>query len=656
MRLIDNILWLDYADLVDAGVSASTINSAKLRQNNGWEFLEDPKDKRKVLVQYEPLVQKYKDLLKDKYGDVYDYVAKEPIKAMVKQDLKAEQFYLEFTYGDNKQLSREHVEKYTRCANWLNMIVEATKDKRELKATLGLKIDQFYMHVMQLFVTENIDLPKSYKRLVADENSALKKYLRDSYASLISPHFGNKKSAKVVDELSESVLLELISHPNQYDAVIISQLYNTWAIQNGYATITDKTVLIHKNKNLDEITMEREGIAAFKDKVSRKIKGSRPSAPMLLVEHDDNHLDLFFQDERSKFNRPQAIVVMDSYNNYVLGYAYVFGPITTEVVLAAYVDAMYHIRALTGGWYLPFEIKADKWAHATLTPFYEDIATYIPARLGNKHRGYIEQFFGTNHWKNCMKLGAINYSGNNITATNRGVNADYLSKNQQLRPFVGSGKNEQVEEFFSRLRFLKQKNGLSKHEEWLEAWNKMPEEKKRPISDEQFLMKFGVHAKHRGNGVRLTTKGVSFQLDNKVYNYEPVVYRQDLLGASLEVVYDINDMSRVLLTDNDKIRLIARDARVSPRALADHTTDSLSYLRELQKEQNEHLVKVATNISQRKEVIRKHRIDTEAILQAGVQQKAIMKKAESDYYDEFVELPAHVEREDEEEYNPFSKL
>lgn len=630
MKTIDEILWIEFTEMVDIGVSENTLFSAKSKKYKSWEFMSDPSDNRKVLVKYELLADKYKQALKDKYGNVYDYVAKLPIKLLVKYDLKAEQFYLDYTYGAGKTLTKVQVDKYTKCANWLNMIVEATKDKRELKRKLNLTIDQFYTHTMELFASENVDLPQSYRRLVANTDSSLKQYLESGYASLISKHLGNNKTAKVNDDKCEAVLLSLIAHPNQYDAVFIAQQYNQWAVANGYAPISDKTVINHRQKNLDEITMEREGMAVFKDKISRKIKGMRPSLPTLMLENDDNHLDLFFQNEHSTHLRYKAIVVIDSYNNYVLGYAYSLD-LTKEVVKAAYVNAMYHMRSLTGEWVLPHETKSDRWALKELRPFYEGMGTYIDARLGNKHRGYIEQFFGSNHWKNAMKMGAINYSGNNITATNRGVNAEYLAKNQKLRPFIGSEANEQIECFFGNLRHMKQKNGLSKQEEWLNAWNEMPADKKRIISDEQFLMKFGIEHKHRGNGVRIDSKGVRFALDGKQYDYQLPVYRSELLGKSVTVIYDINDMSRVLLTNHDDIRIIAQSTQLIPRALADHTTDTLKMVRQLQAEQTEHVNKVAAKINNRKSILIEYNEDPESILQAGILDKTLRQKAEQQY-------------------------
>src|SRR5690606_31207449 len=110
-------------------------------------------------------------------------------------------------------------------------------------------------------------------------------------------------------------------------------------------------------------------------------------------EHDDNNLDFLYKGEDgSQFNRYVSIVVTDSHCDLVLGKSVIHGDTPeTWQVHHAYLDAMYYIRSLTGGWHMPHEFKADKWRSKSLAPFYTKIAKYVPPAHGNKHRGYIEQ-------------------------------------------------------------------------------------------------------------------------------------------------------------------------------------------------------------------------------------------------------------------------
>lgn len=631
MKLIENTLYLEFAELVDCGISSNTILHAKRRKSPSWGFIDHPEDRRKILIEYEKLKEDYKRKVEARFGNPYEYVAKMPIRQLVKWDDKAEEFYLSYRYDENKPLPIEHVKKYAKAASWLNMLRDVAKDKKELKRMLSLTLEQFYKNVIEIIIGDNIDLPTSYDRLIARPTSALKKYTNDGYASLIDWRFGNKLAAKVNDEVSESVLLEMIAHPNQFDDVIITQQYNRWAKKNGYKTIKPETVGHHRRKKEGLIIMHREGNAALNEKFLRQVKGYRPSFPLAMVESDDNHLDLLFLDPDDNtahkfFHKYKAIVVVDSFNDYVLGYAYSEN-LSNDLVRAAYLNAAYYIRSITGAWYLPHETKSDRWGLKDLMPFYKSLGKYITTPVGSKHRGYIEQFFGSAHWKRCLKLGANNYSGNNMTAKNRGVNTEVLNLNRKNYPTVGNEANKQIENFFYRLRHMPQSNGVSKHQQWMEAWQGLAPEKKRVVTDEQFLLKFGIE---HNTGIRITNRGVEPQIGGMRYSYDlDTPSLLELVGKSVSVIYDPFDMSRVLVTDFEKVRLMGYDARLQSRALEDAGTDSRTFLNAILNEKRDDVNYIAHRASRRQSVLESAGIDVEGLLQAEAPvRKEVKQRAE----------------------------
>ena len=640
MKIIETKLYIEFTELVSCGVSENTLKDAKKRNSKSWAFINDPADKRRVLVEYDKLKDNYKELVKAKFGNPYEYVCREPIKQMVKWDSKAEAWFMDYTYDGNKVLSTEHVRKYTQACNWLNMLKEMNTDKRALKKLLNISIEEFNNHVIELIKIEKVDLPASYRRLMAKR----KDYEERGYCTLIDPRFGNSNSTKVKDE-GKDLLLEMIAHPNQYDDVYIAQQYNAWAKnlvnENGkqiFECITSATVGVHRRANEAEILTEREGASAFNGKYIKQVKGFRPTAPLYLVESDDNHLDLYFTgtDEEGKknFNRYKAIVVIDSYNDYVLGYAYAL-ELTSDVVKAAYINAMYHLRELTGAWHLPHEVKTDKWAIKQLEPFYKGMGKYMQSPVGSKHRGYIEQFFGTPHWKRCLKAGANNYSGNNISSKTRGVNMDVLGANTKFFPTVGDQAREQIEQFFHRLRYMPQANGKTKNEEWLEAWQCLSEEQKRPITDAQFLLKFGIEHNTNDKGIKITNRGVEPRINGVKYSFDlETKALHELIGKSVSVFYDPYDMSRVLVTDHDKIRLIGREARLQSRALADAGVDSRMYLNQVFAEKKALVEEMASKSEERKKRLKPLSVNAEmALLHVGAT-KELKQQAEVVYLTE----------------------
>lgn len=629
MKIVNNILYVTFQEMVECGVSDNYLRKAKAIGAKCWSFMSDPDDKRKVLVEFEKLKDEYKKKIEVRFGNPYEYMAKMPIRNLVKWDNNAEEFFLQYRYDENKPLPIEHVKKYTTAANWLNMFKALTQDKKALKKLLSLTIEQFYVKALEIIKEDNIDLPTSYRRLLSTRND----YESSGYASLIDWRFGNKLAAKVNDELSESTLLEMISHPNQYDDVFIAQQYNLWAKSKNYKMIDSGTVGVWRRKKEELVIMYREGNAELKNKFLPQVKGFRPTAPLYMVESDDNHLDLLYLDPddstpHKHFHKYKAIVVVDSFNDYVLGYAYA-ETLSEELVKAAYLNAMYHIRSLTGAWYLPHETKTDNWGIKSLRPFYRSLGKYMDTPVGSKNRGYIENFFGSPHWKRCLKIGANNYTGNNMTAKFRGVNTEVLNRNKKDYPTVGNEAATQIENFFHRLRFMPQSTGISKHDQWMAAFKALPMEDKRIINDEQFLLKFGIEHNSHERGIRITNRGVEPQINNVRYSYTLNVSSiMEYVGKPVSVIYDPFDMSRVLVTDFEKVRLMGFEARLQSRTMKDATIDSRTYLNASLNEKRNDVDFIAAKQTRRQEVLQSHSIDAETLLQAGVMVKEIRQQAE----------------------------
>jgi len=639
MKIVDQQLYLELAELTDCGISVNTVWKASERKSSSWDIIEHPDDGRKILVGFEKLREDYKIKVQARYGNPYEYVAQAPIRNMLMRDLEAEKFFLSYRYDQEKKLPEERVRQYTWEASWLNMLLQADDNMKEIRKTLGLRMEDFYRQVGQLLRVEKdqqritAKFPDNYVRL----KSRMRQYRSEKYPSLIAAQYGNKSAAKVNDEFSESLLLELIAHPNQYDDVLVAMHYNKVAADRGYKPITPQTVGVWRRKKGFLVTATREGWARFDDRFRRQIAGRRPSAPLYLVESDDNHLDLFFVDLEDAtgskfFHKYKAMVVVDSYNDYVLGYAYDV-EITVELVKAAYVNAMYHIRELTGGWYLPHETRTDKWGLKSLKPLYESMGHYIESPVGSKKRGYIEQLFGTPHFKRCMKLGANNYTGNNITARKRGVNQEILAANKKGYPTIQDGAVAQIETFFTRLRTMPEVGKLeSKQTQWLNGWNALPASEKREITDEQFLQIFGIVHNPQGRRIAITNMGLTPQINGSKLIYDvPAQLHLENIGKAVNIFYDPIDMSRVLVTDSAGLRFVATTAKLAPKAMKDMEPGDRTFLNTLLAQKKDQSGRVAAAGEQRKKMLFEKGVDPENLLQGGVMEKGLKQLAEITY-------------------------
>ncbi|WP_346236119.1 Mu transposase C-terminal domain-containing protein [Niabella insulamsoli] len=657
---VKGLKWLGYAD--------GTLKSAFTNRGTSWPFENHPDDARMNILPYENCNETRKADITSKLaarmgckhndepckcGDIYQYTSIAPIRERIVKDLKAEAYYLAYrfegTNGHPEPLPTDKVKNYTREASLMNFIKDAVEDTKALvKEGLGFKsVADFWEKLIEIIKSEKAagrigaKFPTSYVRLVSHKSSALKKYQQLGYESLVHGNFGVKSgAAKVVDIAAENKLLSLIEDGRQLDDVYVTAIYNSWAKEAGYKEISAGAVGLWRRKRAAEVDLGRYGKSAYNERHIKQVKGRRASNPMLLWEHDDNNLDFLFQDGKYQFHKYVAIVVADSFNDLILGKSYVQGDVPRQWQVGhAYLDAMYYLRSLTGGWYLPWEIKSDNWANKSLAPFYESIAMRVPAGQGNKHRGYIEQLFGSPHFKRCQQtVSQGNWTANNITARHSGVNPDLLQQGMRdkSRPMIGYEAEQQLEQFFHLAQKMpaftrNNLNAPSKEATWLEAFNKMHADDKRFITDEHFLMKFGIiHQPKHTDTIMISNRGIEPVIKGTKYSYdlpEPWMYSK-LIGAKVQLAYDPYDMSRILVTNNDDIRFVAQSAQLSPRALKDTYTGSRTFLNAILDEKTEQW-KTAQDAQEKRKQVANGYAAAEGILKSGVHLKEVMKAAET---------------------------
>lgn len=637
MKSIENIPYVEVPDLEACGYTRSFIDKST---SIGSSTLPYIKIKGCKLFPFNNLGKRYKESILKQFGEPLEYLRKAPIIAKVQKDLKAEQFFLSQTKDGLYTFSDEKIKKSAEAAGWLNMLVKYWS-KKAAKEEFDMPVDTFIVNVLSLIKANKIDLPASRKRL----KKKLDAYHQEGYNIFIHGHTGKtSNAAKITDERSEAQLLSLVEHPNQHDDVMVCFLYNIWAKENGYKELeSPATVGNWRRKKEPEITIGRNGNSKMNEKYIRQVKGFKPTAPCMLWESDDNNLDFYYnnpdpQKANDVYNRYVAYVVVDSYCGLVLGKSYYLAKSPKiEMVRHAYIDAMYYVRSLTGGWYLPFEVKTDHWQKSAVFPFLEKIGKFVPPAHGNKHRGYIEQIFGSHHFKRCQKIGTNNYNGNNVTAASPGVNTEALKLNEKNRPLIGIEAENQIERFFNLLRVMpdisrNEPNAISKERQWLNKWETLTNEQKRPISDERFLMIFGIKHEPQGRAITITNRGVEPQINGIKYSYDlpDYVKMMELIGKKVNVIYDPYDMNRVLVTNGDDVRFIANSAVKQPRALEDAYPDCRHTLNMILSDKKAQVESVVGKATYRRSIIASE-YDPESIVLQQHMRKELRNNVEHQY-------------------------
>ena len=625
------ILCIEYDEFVGENAiiqSKSTYDSLKRRDQITVHGVGG--NGRSILIEFETLPQKYKDAVKEQYGDPYLYISKQPILNSLEWDSKAHSFYngYELPNGDklpntDKDLRGKtqinHVHRYTQNASWLNMLGRLTTDKPALKRELNISIAQFWETATDVIGIKKVALPRNAKRLKAK----LKEYQEGSYEVLIEKHkFGNNHSSKIADEVSEAFLKELVAHKNNHDDTVVSKIYNKWATDNDRQVISAGTVGYRRKQWANELMYEREGVGKLASKISKNIHRDRASAPLLFVGSDDNILDAFWINGDNKWFRPALYVVIDNYNDYILGYAW-GESITKDLIKDAYRNAQRHVMELTGESYSWQQLQTDRWGISgknttELEEFYNSMGHFTPAGLKNAKSKYIEASFGT-VWHQVLKMFfPNNYSGYNVGSKSK-INKDAMQPANF--PHI-SEADTMIGTFIEAMRRTKFKDsGLSREQQWLQAFNTSDKSKKKLLSDAERLQIFGKTHSHTN---QITNNGIMPTLLGSTIKYE--LSQQQIMehnGKRVQVIYDEYDLSKVLITDSKGLRLVASTYENVPGAFADYLPGDAARIKALQAEKKTLLPSLQKGIEQRKEILQRARIDAESRLQAGVLTKEI---------------------------------
>lgn len=636
MEYLNGKLCLEYDEIVPTIMIKSTYDQAKSRSNITVHGIGG--NGRKVLVEFESLPDKYRVKVREMFGDPYIYASKQPILNSLIYDTKANRFYTDYTLptGDKLPSSEvdfngkpqiNYVKRYTDAATWLNMLIRLTTDKTALKRELNISVMTFWDQATDMIKLKKVNLPGNAKRL----KEKIKIYQDKGYESLIEVHkFGNDYSKKIKDEESEAFLKAFLSHRNKYDDTVIADKYNAWAVETGRDTITSGAVGYWRKKWYSLLMLEREGVAKLYNKVSKQGQRKRPSAPLLLVNSDDNVLDAFFQNGDNKWYRPVLYVVMDSHNDYILGYA-VGDNVTKELVREAYRNAMRHVMKLTGDAYCWQQIQTDHWGISgknttDLEHFYHSMATFTPAGLKNSQTKYIERAFGTTWHQQLKENFPRNYSGHNVTAKEK-LNPDALITGNF--PHIEEGL-KMIDEFIWRMRLTKRKGcDLSRHEEWLENFNKSNKAKKHLLSSEQRLQIFG---KVHDYTNQISTRGVTPTIlgERRVYELsQDMIFNH--IGKTVQVIYDEHDLSEVLITDGKGLREVVKEYQLLPSAIADYEEGDRERITQLLGEKKTIVPVIKEWGNAWKASLERGGIDIESRLQAGVLIKEIAHNDQRNY-------------------------
>lgn len=623
MKIINNKLYIEWAEMRDADVPEGTLAASLRRKPEGWNFLNDPSDRRKTLIEYAPLKDRYKVLLTRRFGDPHEYVKNNTLNQFMGGRPEDIDFLQNYRLPNGKFIPKETLESYISGVKILHFCSLMAEKKRA--KSLGIANMKAFWELVTAYITKTgASLPSNIKRL----QEKLSEYKEQGPQCIVSRHFLNNRASKVDDELAEAYLLQLIGHVNRPDDHLVCERYNQWAVTMGLRTICPTTVWNYRHRNKTVVTLTREGKKGWSDQFARTKHRERPSIPLALAISDDNDVDLFFRDEKAGkknyYKRVKMIVIIDAFNNYPLGWA-VGEVITIDLVREAYANAIDHIYQMTGAYYVWHQLQADKWAKADLIPWYKQQAIFIEGRTGNSRARRIEPFF--NHeWHRVIGM-LPNYTGHNIT---RGISVNPEALEARKKDFPTLDKAHSLASIIIqelRTRKVSGNDQLTIQQQWMQAFNQIAPAQKRELNDINRLMWYG--RKHQYTNT-ITKDGLIVTLNgNRIIYDVPLEEYTKHVGRTLNIAYSPYDPSKILAySDDESIRIVCKVFEKFRDAVIDMQPGDRARLNQRLAEDDSVAMWASQKIVEQREKLAAAGIDHSGILLTQNLQKALNHSAQ----------------------------
>ncbi|MFN8238602.1 MAG: hypothetical protein U0T77_10570 [Chitinophagales bacterium] len=545
MKLINGIIWLEFRELVNAGVNDNTLKRAKIDRAACWDFMNDPDDKRKVLIKFDTLKDRYKMMVVAKFGEPSRYIASEIIKPYLVSKDEDTYMITNYTYGDGKYLADEYRSQCIEACKYLHLMDRTTV--AQAKRWFGYNDKQsFNESLLTLIKSDNVRLPKTERTLL----NKLKEYRSIGAMSVIDERVGNANARKVgKDEIQMAFLQELRRKHNNLNFEQITELYNIAAQASGWQKVTSKTVENNlKTGRMNLVTYAgRMGKRNLDTHLMPHNKRQKPTAPLFFLSIDGWDVELAYQQREmvsrggkkveitTYDNRLVMVVVLDAFNKYPLGYA-IGERENVELIKQAMRNAITHVREITGEYFKPWQLQSDHYGIKQLTDFYTNLTkSFTPAEVGNAKSKPIEPYF--KHLNTSFCQYQRNWTGFGLQARKENqVNREYTNLIKKDFPT----KWECIEQ----IRLMIELERKNKQSEWVSAFKQLSNADKMTLSRVEYLQLLGKPtAKNTINGFGLTPtiNGVKMAFDTLTDD----TFRH-LNHLQWTVLYDDNDLSNVL--------------------------------------------------------------------------------------------------------------
>lgn len=573
METYNNTLCVTHAELLDGIITSANLKNL-LRADRGSrvQVVRSGGNGRTALYAVNSLPPKYREAVRVRYGSEAEQAKARAFVDRIIRDMAAEVFYQQWKIDGVRGLTTEQRTLLANSANILNALREILDDAAaeqrkvgrrnrivmsewwEAAAEVVQRASDVYPHILP---SSGRTLQRKYKAYFA--NGAR------NYDSLISGKYGNKSAAKVATEEQVAWITQICKFHTNLNCAEVAERYNTVCDAKGWKPITRETVWRIAQKYKLEIAPWKYGKSDFENNLTMQVKRSKPTSPMLFWSIDGWTANAYYVGTRggkkNAYQRLTMVVVIDTFNNYPIGYA-IGDHECVDLIKAALCNALDHTRELFGMRYKPDQLQSDHYAVGTLKPTYELVTSHFtPPRVGNAKAKPIERYFSRVNSELLKEYFPDNWSGRNITTDPRTQpNREWLNANKKKFP--------DRDEAYRQLQTIMEDERKLKLADYMAGWEGMAPERRLPMAATDYLLAFG---ETTGRLNALAPSGLHIKLlgERRTYDSFDIEFRRHT-DKRWAIKYDPSDLSEVLAVSEDgAYRFPLQETHVQPMALSD---------------------------------------------------------------------------------------
>jgi hypothetical protein len=456
----DNILCISGTDIICSDSNPNGLIKKSLWDKwirDGAKVVQRGGRGRSSLIAFDSIPTKWQVAIKEKVGAPEKAAVNKTFQERISVDANAVTFYTNYLIADGRHLPEKNIKEYCVNANVLNALHTIHTDEATSKKPFGRDTKGFWKKASELLnrTREEIGhtLPANHESLFR----CYKKYVVESYNSLVSKKFCNDNTVKVSKDL-ERLLMSLYVMPNKPFASDVHSLYleflkgkiqiidtttgelfspDQFKNKRGeYITITDTTVWNYLNKpqNRAIVDLKRSGQFQYNNTHRPHHHRKAPVFAFSKISMDDR--DLPRKDISG--NRVKAYYAYDVASGCIVGSAY--SRTKDEALFIECIQNMFRLIEAKG-FGMPLEVEVE---NHLVNKFFDDLGMMFPfiriCNPGNSQEKHAE------HFNRAKKYGIEKKTQNGI--------GRWWAKGEAYRVDVAKVNDEFVEKGFTYERLV----------------------------------------------------------------------------------------------------------------------------------------------------------------------------------------------------------